>query len=59
MRICENGIYRDMTAEEIEALKAATENIPEPIPDETEQLRQRLSELEEQLAATKILLGVE
>ena len=47
MRICENGIYRDMTAEEIEALKAATENKPEPIPDETEQLRQRMEMLEE------------
>ena len=31
MRICENGIYRDMTAEEIEELNSYT---PEPIPYE-------------------------
>lgn len=36
MRICENGIYRDMTAEEIaEIEKLATEMpAPEPTPEE-------------------------
>ena len=36
MRICENGIYRDMTAEEIAELeKLATEMpVPEPTPEE-------------------------
>lgn len=28
MRICENGIYRDMTEEEINALETETEPIP-------------------------------
>ena len=59
MRICENGIYRDMTAEEIAALETAIENTPAPEPDGTEQLRKRMSELEDELTATKILLGVE
>ena len=47
MRICENGIYRDMTAEEIAALETAIENTPAPEPDETEQLRQRMEMSEE------------
>lgn len=36
MRICENGIYRDMTAEEVAELeKLATEMpVPEPTPEE-------------------------
>lgn len=36
MRICENGIYRDMTAEEIAELeKLATEMpVPDPSPEE-------------------------
>lgn len=36
MRICENGIYRDMTAEEVAELeKLATEQpTPEPTPEE-------------------------
>lgn len=36
MRICENGVYRDMTAEEIAELeKLATEMpAPEPSPEE-------------------------
>lgn len=36
MRICENGVYRDMTAEEIAELeKLATEMpAPEPTPEE-------------------------
>lgn len=36
MRICENGIYRDMTAEEIAELEklAAEAPTPEPTPEE-------------------------
>lgn len=36
MRICENGIYRDMTAEEIAELEklAAKMPAPEPTPEE-------------------------
>lgn len=36
MRICENGIYRDMTAEEIAELEklAAERPAPEPSPEE-------------------------
>lgn len=36
MKICENGIYRDMTADEIAELeKLATEMpVPEPTPEE-------------------------
>lgn len=36
MRICENGIYRDMTAEEIAELEklAAEQPTPEPTPEE-------------------------
>ena len=35
-RICENGIYRDMTAEEIAELEklAAEQPVPEPSPEE-------------------------
>lgn len=36
MRICENGVYRDMTAEEIAELEklAAEAPAPEPTPEE-------------------------
>lgn len=36
MKICENGIYRDMTAEEIAELEklAAEQPTPEPTPEE-------------------------
>ena len=42
MKICENGVIRDMTAEEIAALKqqAANAPVPDPTPEE------RLAELE-------------
>lgn len=57
MRVFENGVYRDATQEELDAVKAAAEleqQMPyAPTPEE------RIAALEEQLAATKILLGVE
>ena len=55
MRICENGVYRDATPEEIAALEqvATQQPAPEPTPEE------RIAALEEELAAAKILLGLE
>lgn len=53
MRIYENGIYRDATPEEVEAAEQVTP------PDEQQTLEERLYELEAELAATKILLGVD
>ena len=55
MRICENGVYRDATAAEEQELMNKQENAPAPVMSEEE----RISELEQQLAAAKILLGVE
>ena len=55
MKIVENGIMRDMTPAEISELERsiADTQAPEPTPEE------RIAALEEQLAATKILLGLE
>ena len=55
MKIWSNGIIRDMTAEEIAAWEKsmADTTAPEPTTDE------RIAALEEQLAAAKILLGLE
>ena len=55
MRICENGIYRDMTPEEIAAWEQSMSDTPAPEPTAEE----RIAALEEQLAAAKILLGLE
>ena len=59
MRICENGIYRDMTAEEVAELeKLATEMpAPEPSPEERiAALEQDNAELRDALDA--LLSGV-
>lgn len=59
MKICENGIYRDMTAEEIAELeKLATEQpAPEPSPEERiAALEQDNAELREAMEA--LLSGV-
>ena len=55
MRICVNGVYRDMTPEEIAEWERSMSEEPaqEPTPEE------RIAALEEQLAAAKILLGLE
>ena len=52
MKICENGIIRDMTAEEIAELErlAAEQPVPEPSPEE------RIAVLEE--ALNMLLSGV-
>lgn len=55
MRKYDNGIYRDMTAEEIAAWKQSIADTPAPEPTTEE----RIATLEEQLAAAKILLGLE
>ena len=55
MRVYDNGVYRDATPEEVAAWEqeAAQQPAPEPTPEE------RIAALEEELAATKILLGLE
>lgn len=54
MRICINGIYRDMTAEEIAEFEKMQSEAPEPEPTP----EKRIKQLEEQLkAVTTILLG--
>lgn len=56
MRIYVNGIYRDMTADELAELEKQQSEAPDPEPTPEE----RIKELEEQLkAVTTILLGGE
>ena len=55
MRVYDNGIYRDMTAEELAAWQQSMSDTPAPEPTTEE----RIAALEEQLAAAKILLGLE
>lgn len=55
MRKYINGIYRDMTPEEIAAWEQSIVDTPAPEPTPEE----RIASLEEQLAAAKILLGLE
>ena len=55
MRIFDGTIYRDMTAEELAVWQQSISDTPalEPTTEE------RIAALEEQLAAAKILLGLE
>ena len=55
MLVYDNGIYRDMTPEEIAEWEQSISSTtaPEPTPEE------RIAVLEDQLAAAKILLGLE
>ena len=39
MRICENGIYRDMTAEEVAELEKLAAEAPAPVPEPTPEER--------------------
>ena len=55
MRIYDGKTYRDMTPEEIAAWEQSMSNTPAPEPTPEE----RIAVLEEQLAAAKILLGLE
>lgn len=54
-RVLEDGVYRDATPEEMAAWEqaAAQQPVQEPTPEE------RIAALEEELVATKILLGLE
>lgn len=55
LMINDNGVIRPMTPEEIAALERLASSVPPPEPTPEE----RIATLEEQLRATKILLGVE
>ena len=55
MRIYDNGIIRDMTQDEIAALKQ--NNTQQPAPEPTTE--ERIAALEEELKAAKILLALE
>ena len=55
MRMYDGKAYRDMTPEEIAAWEQSIADTPAPEPTTEE----RIAELEEQLAAAKILLGLE
>ena len=55
MRICKNGIYRDMTQEEITEWQQSMSDAHTPEPTAEE----RIAALEQELAAAKILLGLE
>ena len=55
MRMYDGKAYRDMTAEEIAEWEQSMSSSPAPEPTVDE----RIAALEEQLAAAKILLGLE
>ena len=55
MRIFDGTIYRDATPEEIASWQQSMSDTPAPEPTTEE----RIAALEEQLAAAKILLGLE
>lgn len=55
MRIYKNGIYRCMTPEEIAEFESLVSHQPQSEPT----LEDRIVELEAELQAAKILLGVE
>ena len=57
MRICVNGVLRDATAEEIEIFEAMEKSAKEYYQNQTSE--ERIAALEGELAATKILLGLE
>ena len=54
-RVYANGIYRDATPEEIAAWEQSIADTPSPEPTTDE----RIAALEQELAAAKILLGLE
>ena len=55
MRVYDNGVYRDATPEEIAAWEQEVAQHPSPEPT----MEERIAALEEELKATKILLGLE
>lgn len=55
MKVYDDGVYRDMTPEEIAAWEQSIADTPTPEPTPEE----RIAALEEELKAAKILLGLE
>ena len=55
MKVYDNGIIRDATAEEIAKMERMNADTPAPEPTRDE----RIAALEEELKAAKILLGLE
>lgn len=56
MRICDNGIYREMTAEELAALESQATDTPAPTPT----IEERVASVEEDTAIIRaILMGEE
>lgn len=51
-RIYDNGIYRDMTPEEIAALEAQASDTPAPTPT----IEERVGKVEESVEAVRIIL---
>ena len=54
-RVYDSGIYRDATQEEIAAWEQSITDTPDPEPTTED----RIAALEQELAAAKILLGLE
>lgn len=59
MKICENGIIRDMTAEEIAELERAAVEMPEPEPSLDEQIAELRASNAELREALEMLLSGE
>lgn len=59
MRICENGIYRDMTPEEIAELEKLATEMPEPEPSLDEQIAELRASNAELREALELLLSGE
>lgn len=57
MRIYENGIYRDMTAEEIAELEKLTEEAPQPEPTPEERIAALEQDNAELRAALEALIS--
>lgn len=58
MKICENGMIREMTAEEVAELERAAAEMPEPEPSLDEQIAElRASNAELREALELLLLG--
>ena len=57
MKIFADGELRDMTEEELAVIEAEQENAPDI--EEIIPIEDRVAAIEDQLAATKIILGVE
>lgn len=59
MKICENGVIREMTAEEVAELERAAAEMPEPEPSFDEQIAElRASNAELREAIEALISGV-